>query len=152
MEAKDWKGLPEGAEIVGGVLRDKQPDPERGDYDGELERDNPSNPAFVGPLSRITPGPWALLSRGTGRLVDVIQESDPSNGLAKVWLNDYRQRGVTSERRANARAIAEVPAMLALLREFVTDYERGNDGPMAWPDLHISYNKARALLARVEGR
>lgn len=53
------------------------------------------------------------------------------------------------EMEANGKAIAATPKMLAILQEFCADVESAG-GPASiesdWPDLCVTYRKARALL------
>lgn len=36
--------------------------------------------------------------------------------------------------------------VVKVLKEFVADYEAGSDGPQEWPDLYITYMKAKQVL------
>lgn len=146
---------------------DRQDDTERGDYDGELERDDRERcPAShqndgddicarcgtdlqegtaesVAPaVPSITPGLWSY---------DTLT---PAGGAYSIWTGgvriavvDTRPLAVKHQEKANARAIAEVPAMLAKLRQFVT--VTPDTDPIV---MFALVEQTRALLARVEGR
>jgi hypothetical protein len=88
-------------------------------------------------MSKHTPGPWTLnQQRGRG------------NSLGRLFVRARRDDYCAIahvcqrvEREANARLIAEAPAMLELLREFVSrfdDFDRE------------CVDRAKALLARID--
>jgi hypothetical protein len=99
-------------------------------------------------MSQHTPGPWKTLNRGTNRLVDIVQGSDASNGLAKVWLNEYRKRGATPERLANARLIAAAPELLEALERILTTHDDSCQGAECGI---AGIDAARAAIAKAKG-
>ena len=104
-----------------------------------------------------TPGPWKLCARGDYSDFDgdsaVITGEGDSVRIAVV------HHAGTAEDQANANLIAAAPTMLAALLSFVEDVEAFDDGPGSvtsvksdWPMLHETYLKAKAAVAKAEGR
>lgn len=86
--------------------------------------------------ARFTPGPWAASGHYVYRDGPGAQGSIP---LAHT-LSDFK--GI-AERDANARLIAEAPAMLEALRNLLPLWSSGIDEPWV--------RDARAILARIDG-
>ena len=90
-----------------------------------------------------TPGPWSSV-KYTGIIADSknmrIARAD-SGGPAEVD-------------EANACLIAAAPELLAALKEFVADIEAIDEtgACLDWPDLAVSYRKAKAALNKAEGK
>jgi len=81
-----------------------------------------------------------------------VQGSDASNGLAKVWLNEYRKRGATPERLANARLIAAAPDLLAALEAtYASATEAGGLGGAYLTVSGDTIRAARAAIAKAKG-
>lgn len=88
-----------------------------------------------------TKGPWDL--RDDYKRISVgIGLVDGPNGydVAEVYNDDCDR----DEAYANARAIAEVPAMVMALRELI-DIEGPQPGTASWA------NKVHAILSRIDG-
>jgi hypothetical protein len=80
-----------------------------------------------------TPGPWVARKDGT------VQPYPGTGSIAACSLRGDHQTMI-----ANARLIAEAPAMLAALRDLLVALEaRGAGG--------CSMDNARAIIARIEG-
>jgi hypothetical protein len=101
-----------------------------------------------------TPGPWRQrTSDGIAEeLAGHTQIDAPDAGwysLAQV-VTEHDDSGFnfsrTAEGQANARAIAEVPAMVAALRGLVNAF---GGSPPDW--LQAEYDAAAAVLARIDG-
>lgn len=85
-------------------------------------------------INRHTPGPWVARKDGT------VQPYPGTGCIASCSL-----RGNHLEMMANARAIAEVPAMIKALREIYVD----DDGDGYCSAEHA--REVRAILARIDG-
>lgn len=88
----------------------------------------------------FTPGPWDASRVGPLAItVRQVANTPDEKGLhvATVW-GDKRTIETTN---ANARLIAEAPAMLEALRAIVG----------SWPPSKRDLDRARAILARIEG-
>jgi hypothetical protein len=92
-------------------------------------------------MAAHTPGPWHVdgssVTGADGHRVADVRDS--------VYA-----KGVTRDRDANARLIAEAPAMLDVLRAFV-DTLGPDDHVGCVGTLGCSFNDARAILARIDG-
>ena len=153
MEAKDWKGLPDDMEIVNGVLRDKQPP----DAERAMGCGNPEHAAWCGEAGAcpaapgITPGPWRVV-RSSEYTDDPSDTKILSIQGADGTTVYYTDAGYFEPIDADARAIAEVPAMLALLPHTIALMEGATPDVNERADWHETIAALRALLARVEGR
>lgn len=91
--------------------------------------------------SKHTPGPWRM----NGNYVSG-SDSDGRAMIAHLVVNNDTMFAI-GRAEANARLIAEAPAMLAIIRQML-DQARGNAGkPM--PDVLIG--QALLLVARIDG-
>src|SRR5262245_14341723 len=103
------------------------------------------------PANGHTPGPWTIREVRPGRantpMLQIAQSTAPGNwAIAQI----VRGNRVLSERKANARLIAQAPAMLAVLRELVAEWSEGGlFGDRAADP--ASVQEARAILRAVEG-
>jgi hypothetical protein len=99
----------------------------------------PWGPAWASDLtpSSITPGPWRAMPDGY-----IVSEDGEGCLVARVETENAASQAVVD---ADARAIAEVPAMLALLRAMTAHADRHNTRDPQ------NISEARALLARVRG-
>jgi hypothetical protein len=106
-----------------------------------------------------TPGPWEICDPSEGR------EMAQSIPIRHKWLggqytvcrvgNNYRSAPLNVDRQrtidADARLIADAPALLAMLRKITDEYaslmDSGDCGPCQAHEV-AEINEARALLAR----
>lgn len=101
-----------------------------------------------------TPGPWHVAAIKAGRIIgDETTDQAPEKlhiSAANVMICTVYPSRLALYRR-DARAIAELPAILAALRETVAALEAagaaGEPGEMPSPAL----DRARLLLARLDG-
>jgi hypothetical protein len=125
-------------------------DPERGDYDGELEREPGDRGAVEHPEpTSLTPGPWTFDFDEHAHNYE-ITTGQPHGGFVEMvatvsLFTEYGGPKNPTQAEADARAIAEVPAMLALLRAMTAHADRHNTRDPQ------NISEARALLARVRG-
>jgi hypothetical protein len=99
-----------------------------------------------------TPGPWNFMVGGWQAFINA-----PDAGwfqLASVIVEVEEQHGLESspEGETNARAIAEVPAMVQALRGLISGLEQRFPGSDLGQSLYFADAvKARAILARIDG-
>ena len=97
-------------------------------------------------LATHTPGPWQALGLGS----DLRGANGEPIALIHVLGSAQRETG-----EANARLIAEAPAMLAALRALVDQCEATSawDDALAGedPQMLADVENARAILARIDG-
>jgi len=91
-----------------------------------------------------TPGPWLIQPEQGGAFTIWAGETQ----LGEVQPDDM---GDVLPAEANARLIAEAPAMLAALRAFLSDNRADNDGnTVAFLIPVEQYESAAAILARID--
>ena len=97
-------------------------------------------------MSKHTPGPWRTARRGNGSQELPILRSDGEE------IGCIRGEA----RLGDARLIAAAPDLLACLKEFVDDcdaaYPHLSTLHDEWPDLIDTYQKAKAAIAKAEGK
>lgn len=97
-----------------------------------------------------TPGPWTTDFKLYGGQYNVGPVTQPNMTVARV-------NGRDGEQEANARLIAEAPAMLEAIKELVAEHDERNRMDCELPG-HGGYADtggivlARAILARIEGQ
>jgi hypothetical protein len=112
-----------------------------------------------------TPGPWEFepderfgLVGGFDRNGDDWIICDMSTHVDLICnAAEHLSASILSQVETNARAIAEVPAMVASYREDVAEYDRMN--PMRTADMHCTdcrcercrIDEKRAVLRRIDG-
>ena len=92
-------------------------------------------------MSQYTPGPWTVgEDEGTSKAHEILRK-----GHVVAWTcsHDPYEEG-------NARLIAAAPEMLDFISTDLMNF--WPDKVQAHPDVKILLAKARALLARIEGR
>lgn len=98
-----------------------------------------------------TPGPWRALPAENGHERHI--DSGDRNGIIATINLSRGGLNAPAEGNANARAIAEVPAMLILLTELLEIWDTDGQSPDALENaLGPRMSNIRTLLACVEGR
>ncbi len=93
----------------------------------------------------------AVLSYVTSELVATLHDDADDCERARDLPQANELRAKIDDIEAVSHLIENTPGLLAALKEFVSDVDAvgarkvGKD----WPDLLVSYNKARALIAKV---
>ena len=97
-------------------------------------------------MSKHTPGPWEI-GPGRGDVLLDEYEIQPANGRGPIALASGLD---------DARLIAAAPDLLEALRNWLDAHEEfftaDDDDIMAGLKLHESYERARAAIAKAEGR
>lgn len=100
----------------------------------------------------ITPGPWIWEYDERG-----LYGTGPDNAVLDYEDHEGMCLAYTKHREANARAIAEVPAMIEALEAFVAAEDEfraevTDRFPGSFSDpLAVAYERARAILSRIKG-
>lgn len=90
--------------------------------------------------AKHTPGPWKVAEHHGA--IDVM---GVGSGICRVFTDpNQNSRPTMPEARANARAIAAVPAMIGALRDLVEDFGAMTGGSE-------SLDVARAILKHIDG-
>lgn len=119
-------------------------------------------------MSKHTPGPWIVRVAGPHHYPYAItapnESPDRKGGIRDITRWGAISMPSSAEGRANARLIAEAPAMLDALRELIqaTDalqaFEAAHPSntTRAWETLWeariAAHDRARAILARIDGK
>jgi len=99
-------------------------------------------------LDTFTPGPWFVATWGSDDSADIISESER---LTTATLRSGHPYAPVSQLGANARLIAEAPALVEALEAAVLEETDGGlhtlpcDEPNCWVDRSV------AALARIRG-
>ena len=96
--------------------------------------------------TKHTPGPWA---QGSKHGPTIYGGADGKDVVANVRITQTASMSLSEEGLANARLIAQAPAMLDSMRELlaVVSIQNGN----LHADTNEIQDRARAILATIDG-
>jgi len=106
-----------------------------------------------------TPGPWIVDDRHIHRQDGLTYSDpyDPETDLIVMVDTDCHPNGLLNDTdKANLRLIALAPEMLEALREatelLTVAYQASKTGSELWSKYPATYNKARAILAKLDNQ
>ena len=98
-------------------------------------------------MSKHTPGPWTT----NATYPDLIQHDTKRKG-DRLWVAEASLRNTKDEQLANARLIAESPALLEALKEMINQFATIPGMSKMVHDEKMAVLNANEVIARAEGK